>query len=329
MRQVTFFLFLPFFLISQDTALVGDVDCDGQITSEDASLILQYVTNTIEVLPCEDNMTGLTPDQLQEIINMMNDQLSMNYGTGSDYPIMISTISLEAVNFGDAMIYCDNLIENGYSDWFLPNSDQLSYAVSGGCDLPDERTSAFLWTTTIHHYYSSLIVNVTESGSSGVQASYGDGTHQCRCVRFGSQQVGVNSANSSSSLLVGSGVTQQPITMIGPMYINTEFSEFSETVLYPDNETALHYFEAIRFCAQLVYEGYDDWYVPSYKSLFDYLTTNNVLSIPNQTSNFNFYLSDFDARFAENATVFIDVNYGLLNYTDIASYYTNPCFCVR
>ena len=70
-------------MFSQDTILVGDVDCNGQINSEDASLILQFVTNVIDSLPCEANMTGLTPEQLQEMIDMMEDQLSINYSAGS------------------------------------------------------------------------------------------------------------------------------------------------------------------------------------------------------------------------------------------------------
>ena len=47
-------------------------------------------------------MTGLTPEQLQEIINMMDEQLSINYtGGGGNYPVMISSISSEEMNFGD------------------------------------------------------------------------------------------------------------------------------------------------------------------------------------------------------------------------------------
>ncbi len=56
-----FFLF-PFIVFCQNTTLVGDVDCSGDVTSEDASLILQYVTNVIEELPCVENLNGLTLD---------------------------------------------------------------------------------------------------------------------------------------------------------------------------------------------------------------------------------------------------------------------------
>ena len=70
-------------MFSQDSTLIGDVDCSGEVNSQDASLILQFVTNVIDSLPCEANMTGLTPDQLQEIIDMMEEQLSINYIAGS------------------------------------------------------------------------------------------------------------------------------------------------------------------------------------------------------------------------------------------------------
>ena len=73
MKKLILFLFFPLFLFSQETSLVGDVDCNGEVNSEDASLILQYVTSVIDSLPCNENLVGLTPDQLQEIIEMMND----------------------------------------------------------------------------------------------------------------------------------------------------------------------------------------------------------------------------------------------------------------
>ncbi len=75
MRYILFLLF-PCMIFAQETTLVGDVNCDGEINSEDASLILQYVTNTVDSLPCESNMTGLTPDQLQEMIELINTQFN-------------------------------------------------------------------------------------------------------------------------------------------------------------------------------------------------------------------------------------------------------------
>ena len=79
MKKLFFLLLLPFAIFAQQTTLIGDVDCNGEINSEDASLILQFVTSVIDTLPCQANMSGITPDQLEEIITMMSGQLSINY----------------------------------------------------------------------------------------------------------------------------------------------------------------------------------------------------------------------------------------------------------
>ena len=83
MKKLLILLLFPLMMFAQDSTLIGDVDCSGEVNSQDASLILQFVTNVIDELPCEANMTGLTPDQLQEMIDMMEDQLSINYTAGS------------------------------------------------------------------------------------------------------------------------------------------------------------------------------------------------------------------------------------------------------
>ena len=336
MKKIIYLILFPFLLCSQESILVGDVDCNGELNSEDASLILQYVTNVIDSLPCLSNMSGLTPEQLQEIISMMNEQLSINYTDGiqgNNYPTMISSVSLETMNFGDAMIYCDSLIEDGYDDWFLPNSDQLSYAVSGGCELPDERTSEPLWTTTIHHYFSSLIVNVSESGSSGVQASYGYETHECRCVRFGSQESSEISSDGSS---LSNTNVEEVISMIGPMYTDDEYADLVD-VDYPYGSSCcneMYYFEALLFCSQLEYDGYDDWRIPHLQELEGWISINNdnTLPIPNYTtgSGGSFFINMSQGGYSER------VSYIYINNDGNMTYYhhnDNPglrkCFCVR
>ena len=88
MKKLLILLLFPLIMFSQDSTLVGDVDCSGEVNSQDASLILQFVTNVIDTLPCQDNMTGLTPEQLQEIINLMSEQLNVNY-TGEEVVVFI------------------------------------------------------------------------------------------------------------------------------------------------------------------------------------------------------------------------------------------------
>ena len=38
-------------MYAQDTTLIGDVDCDDQITNEDVSLILSWIAGYINDLP--------------------------------------------------------------------------------------------------------------------------------------------------------------------------------------------------------------------------------------------------------------------------------------
>ena len=278
-------------MFAQDSTLVGDVDCSGDVNSEDASLILQFVTNVIDELPCQDNMTGLTPEQLQEIINMVDEQLSISYGgSGSDYPIMISSMSNETMTIGDAFVYCNDLEEDGNTDWFLPNLDQLLYAISGGCEFPDERTDDFLWSTTSPEgsgdYYAVKI-------ESGYRTNiYYTNSYQCRCVRFEEGETSEGSSGSSNYSGSGSSIlgnSEQPITMIGPMYLAEDFPEFNHINSYSDINNslyggwALRYIDALRFCGSLNYNGYDDWFLPSLNQILHFLENNdtNYLGITN------------------------------------------------
>ena len=85
MRHILCLLF-PCLLFAQDTTLIGDVDCNGEINSEDASLILQYVTGFVDALPCEMNITGLTPEQLQEMVELINTQFSIGNSVDWKFP---------------------------------------------------------------------------------------------------------------------------------------------------------------------------------------------------------------------------------------------------
>lgn len=334
MKKLLILLLFPLIMFAQDVSLIGDVDCSGEVNSEDASLILQFVTNVIDSLPCEANMTGLTPEQLQEMINVMNEQLSINYGGASNSPIMISSISSEEMQYGDALIYCADLVENSYDDWFLPNLNQLVYSVGGGCELPDERTQNPLWTASPASSVYYLMSTLNESGEGGFNASYGAGPHYCRCVRFGESQTSESSGSSSSSSVVES--SEQPITMIGPMYLKDEFPDF---VSYDNDE--LYYFHGIRFCAQLEHDGYSDWILPTPQQIENYLETNSLgFNIPNleiDDSGYYFMLKKGHNNSFQVSNALRYLTFYYLNMSGEGSMYfssdyassTNGCFCVR
>ena len=199
-----FFLF-PFILFCQNTTLVGDVDCSGDVTSEDASLILQFVTNVIEELPCVENLNGLTPDQLQEIIDLINNQIDQN---------------------------------------------------------------------------------------------------------------------------------EQVINEIGPMY---SYSEYGDLVDEDYNEAAvccneLYYFEALLFCSKLEYNGFNDWRLPTLKSIHNWISTNydTTLPIPNLTNGGIFHLNVKDASNSERAShIYIGSTGNVLYYHHSDNVQHRKCFCVR
>ena len=187
MKRFLVLLLFPLLMFSQETTLVGDVDCSGTITSEDASLILQFVASVIEELPCQENMEGLTPNQLEDIMGTLSENITVSNGM----PTMITEVYEETMSFALAMSYCRNLQENGYTDWYLPTLDQLLYAGSGGVEFPDQITldDEELWTISpysgINLYTVRLTYGSNPNGTSvGTESStYGNDSFYCRCVR--------------------------------------------------------------------------------------------------------------------------------------------------
>ncbi len=216
--RLLFILLLPFFVFSQNTTLLGDVDCSGEINSEDASLILQYVTSMIDSLPCSENMVGLTPDQLQEIIEMINDvnfdesQLVNMIGPmyiESEFPdfqhgnklidIYYSDNSANS-NLGnqmylfDAIRFCRDLDYDGYNDWYLPTEKQLKLYTQSVGDIVIPNTNNL--NMNVFGIYDYLSFHTFESGINqyGVSSSLryfphydhmsgNEMTRNCFCVR--------------------------------------------------------------------------------------------------------------------------------------------------
>ena len=356
-KLILILLLFPLMMYAQEFTIVGDVDCSGDVNSEDASLILQFVTNIIDELPCQENMTGLNPEQLQEIINLMDEQLNINYANSvsDNYPNMISNISNNVMNWPDAINYCNDLEEFGFNDWFLPNLDQLSYAISGGCQLPDERTSNGLWTRSPSHTNETQMYRLNESDSGLDDGSWNSSEH-CRCVRFNGSETNLSNNNNSSQEVNSfiNGNMEQTINMIGPMYLYEEYPDFLHSNNGQMGEFYLRWADANRFCRQLIYNGYNDWRLPSFYALINYYAEFNSIEIPNKNAEvdalgtiyfwtstnagnvatdytlINITSSDYnlDTQYSgqsENVSLPNIVMYG--TYAQMNSGY--PCFCVR
>ena len=334
-------------IFAQDSTLTGDLNCDNIVDGLDAEILqnlifqIQDVTELAEEYPCfNDNVNGLTAEQLQELINMIEEEVSINYSAvrSNNYPEMISAISSETMTFGNALIYCADLEEDGHSDWFLPNLDQLAYAISGGCELPDNRTDSQLWTTSKSHTYDNEVVTLNESG--GLESEYHSNNYKCRCARF---EDGETSASSSSSSVSSSSIennSEQAITMIGPMYIPEEFLDFLSVFELNTNGNShqMYYYDAIRFCAQLEYSGFNDWFLPSLSQLSNYYVNNASVGVV--IPNFTYGEEEFWTR-ANNMNIGSDIYTVKIKSSDSSlpnqmsniildsSGTANYCFCVR
>ena len=115
---------------------------------------------------------------------------------GNGMPTMISNESDSIMSYISASIYCSNLVESGYDDWILPNYEQISYAIGGGCIFNDNRTGHSLWTRTPNTGSSGqenvLTVRASYYTSNGGDQYYFLDNMQtdddslvsfCRCVR--------------------------------------------------------------------------------------------------------------------------------------------------
>tara|TARA_B100000965_G_C19298122_1_gene628922 strand:- start:35 stop:661 length:627 start_codon:yes stop_codon:yes gene_type:complete len=200
-------LVFPYLMLSQDQLLIGDVDCNGQVNSDDASLILQFVTNIIDSLPCDQNMVGLTPSQLSDMINMMSEQVVID----SEQSINSIGPTYDAFYFNefsphfpqnnnyflyyfDAIRFCSSLEYNGFSDWYLPSASQIQNYLKFNTE-----TINIDYTNNIDGYNFWLYLNefsIGDIGGAGVMIIYYENlnfrnfnystlnsTNRCFCVR--------------------------------------------------------------------------------------------------------------------------------------------------
>jgi len=188
MKKLLLLLIIPFLSFGQDSTLNGDVDCDEQITSEDASLILQFVTGVIEELPCEQNMTGLTPEQLQEMIDMMDEQAAINSEQSismigpmylsDDFPEFkhFNTITTGsyirdiALSWIDAKRFCGQLEYDGYNDWFLPSLNQIMNYYTANHFITISNINNFTSPWTSHYLFWTN--SDTGAGAAGQSPYY-------------------------------------------------------------------------------------------------------------------------------------------------------------
>jgi len=263
MKKLLLLLLFPLMMFAQDTTLTGDVDCSGEVNSEDASLILQFVTSIIDELPCQENMTGLTPEQLQEIITLMDAQLNVNYG-GSGIDILYPDGS------GGESITWD-LVES----YIVPSGKTL-YITNYHSDVS---TSYYLSINDIDVY----------RGYSNWDA-YG-GSHQPFVINSGEVVSASNEVGSFNGILMNTSIDVVGITW----NLTENYTVPSGKTLYITNyhsDVSTSYYLSINDIE--VYRGYSNWDAYGGSDQPFIVNSGEVVSANNAVGSFNGYLVDED-----------------------------------
>ena len=104
-------------------------------------------------------------------------------GGGSGMPSMISNESASTMNFGAALRYCKNLNEGGFTNWYLPTFEELTYILSiGGINVSNESSNNDIWARQINSYASNRVQSINFN-TGAVSAPSGDSNNYVRCVR--------------------------------------------------------------------------------------------------------------------------------------------------
>lgn len=108
-------------------------------------------------------------------------------GGGGSAPTMVSGESVSAMNFGDAVRYCNGLSESTFTDWYLPAQQDLVSVISrGGVTVSDNSSANPVWTSTVYIVtelgaYTRYITYKFSDGAAGL--SSGTMSLYTRCVR--------------------------------------------------------------------------------------------------------------------------------------------------
>ena len=186
---------------------------------------------------------------------------------GGNMPVALSEQSINVMNMGDAMLYCDSLQEDGYDNWVVPTLEELMFVAGGGGSIPGVRTFDWLWsiTPTLSGNTANYILTIRLGDGVLLYAPGSSIINYIRCVRHESISVsgsGSSSSGSNTASTLGSGMP----TMISLEQPNMEAKD------------------GIIYCDALTESGYDDWVMPTIDQL-SYALSGGCVIPDTRTSN--------------------------------------------
>ncbi|MCC6601301.1 MAG: hypothetical protein IT223_11605 [Crocinitomicaceae bacterium] len=105
---------------------------------------------------------------------------------GGSSPTMLSDESATTMTIGSAMYYCRDLVESTYSDWHLPNYEELTYVLSMYGPFSSPASTNYIWFRDPIDYGNSTWARWSlkiSDGATGAQYWNGTSVTYVRCVR--------------------------------------------------------------------------------------------------------------------------------------------------
>lgn len=204
--------------------------------------------------------------------------------SGGEKAVALSEQSANTMNMGDAMLYCDSLVEGGYDNWVVPTLEEIMFVAGGGGVVPGTRSSDYLWSISMNSssgneriftYNFSIRLsdgsmnlenNIIKMGYSTSNPSTTGGpyiaSNYLRCVRHATASTSsTNGASTPSSL--GAGMP-------------TELSN--------ESVNSMLFVDAMTYCDTLVENGNADWVMPTLHQLV-YATSGGCVIPDAKTEN--------------------------------------------
>ena len=170
-------------------------------------------------------------------------------GGGSLRPVALSNESVNAMNLGAGLLYCDSLVEDGYDNWVVPTIDELLYVAGGGGMVPGIRSTNFLFSRTRSNSSTQQIYWSVELNGSTSGNRFASELVIIRCVRHASVTVSTGGGSPSG----GSG--------------NVVSSSLTPIAISAESPNAMFFNQAMSYCDSLVEDGYDNWVLPTIDEL--------------------------------------------------------------
>ncbi len=264
-----------------------------------------------------------------------SEKIVVDNNTGLEWQ---QTFPEETYLWRNAKTYCENLNYGGYSDWRLPSAQELLSIFDISYFNPAIKEAYFpntptgsdynyypFWSSSssnCYDYYDENYGNTTGAGATTVAFGYGGRTY---CEPLDDYQ---NNGNAPYSQYVrcvrGSALPSTSLTLStidGDKIVVDKTTDF---IWQKEYRRSMNWQEALDYCENLNYAGYDDWRLPNRNELLSLINYNRykpASDFPDAPlDNNNSYYpelwssSTYIHNYQGNYAFSIDFNNGYINF---------------